>query len=165
MTDRYEKPDHYSGIPWVYVPPDEARAHPQGQLTVFLWIIAIYLIGAGVAKAVTLQTTGVPLGWALVISAFPILCGIGLILRMPWAIILATISAGLTVFQLVGGLGRLGEMGGNAVTIGLVDIRLALLFHLLVSVGIVFYLMDGDRPNFIYRHRYRKYSVLKKGDE
>ncbi len=165
MTDRHEKPDHYSGIPWVYVSSQEARAHPKGQLTAVLWVIAIYLIGAGVTKAVTLQASGVPFGWALLISAVPILAGVGLILRMPWAIILATISVALTVLQLVGGFRSLGDMGGNAASMGMFDTRLVLLLHLVASVGIVFYLMDGDRPNFIYRHRYRKYSDLKGGKE
>ena len=33
------------------------------------------------------------------------------------------------------------------------------LFETIANVGILFYLIDGDRPNLIYRHRYRQYSA------
>ena len=33
----------------------------------------------------------------------------------------------------------------------------------IANVGILFYLIDGDRPNLIYRHRYRKYSAVTGG--
>ncbi len=156
-----ERQDTYSGIPWVYVSRAEVWAHPKGQLTGLLWAIALYLILAGIGKAGLLIGQGVPVGWALLLGAFPLACGMGLILRAPWAVVLAAVSAGLTVFQLLGGLGQVGALGGNAVDFGGLSPQFWTLIHLLISVGIVFYLIDGDRPNFIYRHRYRKYSAVR----
>ena len=158
---REERQDAYSGIPWVYVGRQEVWAHPKGRLSGLLWAIALYLILAGLGKAGLLMSQGVSVGWALLLGAFPLACGIGLILRAPWAVILAGVSAGLTVFQLLAGLGQVGTLGGNAIDVGGLSPQLWTLIHLLISVGIVFYLMDGDRPNFIYRHRYRKYSAVK----
>lgn len=156
MNDRDERKDAYSGIPWVYVTRQEVWAHPKGRLSPALWAIAIYLLFAGVSKMALLYSESVPLGWSIILGSFPFLCGVGLILRAPWAIILATISAGASVFQLVAGLGSVGA----GASFGLGAPQFWLLFHLLASVGIVFHLMDGDRPNFIYRHRYRKYSAV-----
>lgn len=159
---REERADAYSGIPWVYVTREEVWAHPKGKLSGILWAIAAYLIVAGLVKMGILRTEGVPLGWAILFGCFPLLCGIGLILRMPFAVILATISAAMTVFQLVGGI---GSIAGNAFSTSDDTATYWLLFHLLASVGIVFHLMDGDRPNFIYRHRYRKYSAVQDPDD
>jgi len=81
---------------------------------------------------------------ALLNGVWPILTGLGLAFRVPWAIVMAVISAGLTIYALVRGFG-----GGGVMT----------LFETLISVGVLFYLVEADRPNLIYRYRYRKYSA------
>ncbi len=150
MTDRYEKQDHYTGIPWVSVTPQEVRGHPKGQLTPLLWLIGLFFIGSALLKIWLLAQGGLGLGGAVLSGLFPLLTGIGLLMRAPWALILAVLSAGFSLFGLVRGFGT--------------DTSLIYLGETIIMAGILFYLMDGDRPNFIYRHRYRKYSVLKDGE-
>lgn len=166
MTDRHEKPDQYSGIPWVYVTPKEVRAHPKGQLTPVLWAIGLFFIASALLKMGLVRASGMPLGWTLVLGAWPFLTGLGLLMRAPWALILAVISAGLSAYTLLAGASGIGGIaGGGAVYVEGDSYMLVPLFELLAYIGILFHLMDGDRPNFIYRHRYRKYSVLKEGGE
>ncbi|MCF2872105.1 hypothetical protein L0664_13600 [Octadecabacter sp. G9-8] len=137
--------DFYSGLPWVNVPPEQARAHPKGKLNLILWLIAAYFVAIGALKFGLVLSYGAGIGVAILNGIWPVLTGIGLALRVPWAIIMAMISAGLTVYALVRGLGG--------------DGTLITLFEVIANVGILFYLLDGDRPNLIYRHRYRKYSA------
>ena len=82
---------------------------------------------------------------ALLNAIWPLLTGLGLAFRVPWSLVMASMSAGLTIYALIRGLGGDGD--------------LLVLFESIANVGILFYLLEGDRPNFIYRHRYRKYSV------
>ena len=139
--------DFYSGIPWVNVAPQQARAHPKGKLNLVLWAIVAYFIGIGSLKFGLALSYGAGFGIALLNGIWPFLTGIGLALRVPWAIIMATIAALLTIYALVRSLGGDGS--------------LVILLQTLANVGILFYLVDGDRPNLIYRHRYRQYSADK----
>lgn len=147
MSERHEKQDAYSGIPWVYVSPEEVRAHPKGRLSPTLWATGLFFIASGLAKGWVLAAGGAGTGLALLAGALPLLTGVGLLIRAPWALVLAVVSAGLTLFSLFRDIG--GEAG------------LYYLAEALVMAGILFYLLDGDRPNFIYRHRFRKYSAVK----
>jgi hypothetical protein len=146
MTDKKKRGDFYSGIPWVSVSPDLARAHPKGALNPLLWAIVVYFIAIAVLKFYLSLSYSAGLTIAFLNSVWPLLVGLGLAIRAPWAIIMAMISTGLTVYALVNGLGS----DGNFIT----------LFETLANVGILFYLIDADRPNLIYRHRYRQYSVV-----
>lgn len=146
MNNNETKPDFYSRIPWVYVPPDQARAHPKGKLNLILWLIVGYFIAVGLLRFyLTLQAGFTPLE-ALLNGIWPVLTGLGLAIRMPYAILMASVATGLTVYALLRGVG--------------VDGTGIVLLETVANVGILFYLVDGDRPNFIYRHRYRKYSVI-----
>lgn len=149
MSDESKRGDFYSGIPWVYVAPDQARAHPKGQLGPVLWAIVAYFIAIAILKTVLTLNYGLGYGVAAFNGGWPLIVGLGLAFRIPWAIILSAVSAGLTVYALVRGLGGDGS--------------LFTLFELIANVGILFYLIDADRPNLIYRHRYRKYSVIDEG--
>ncbi|MEJ6639466.1 MAG: hypothetical protein QNL58_03850 [Octadecabacter sp.] len=137
--------DFYSGIPWEHVTRAQAHSLPQGMLGLILWGAVIYFIGIGILKFYLTLNFGASVGVAVLNSIWPILTGLGLAFRVPWAVIMAMISAALTVYALIRGLGGDGSL-----------ITLA---EVLINVGILFYLIDGDRPNLIYRHRYRKYSV------
>lgn len=153
MSKTPEKPkrgDFYSGLPWINITAEQARGHPQGQLGAVLWLIAIYFTFIGVLKFVLVLSFGAGIGTALLNGIWPVLTGLGLAFRVPWAVIMAAVSAGLTVYALVRGLG--GD--GSVVT----------LFETLINVGILIYLVEGDRPNLIYRHRFRKYSADRDAD-
>jgi len=76
-----------------------------------------------------------------------VITGLGLWARMPWAIIVAIIMAGFTLYAFARNIGA--------------DPSMLLLVDALVAVSMIFYLVEGDRPNLIYRHRYRRYSDLK----
>ncbi|WP_377506758.1 hypothetical protein [Octadecabacter sp. R77987] len=147
MTDNNERPDAYSGIPWVNVTPQQARALPQGNLGLILYLIIAYLIVTGLFKLWAFSAAGYPLGVIVLGAALPILTGLGLWARMPWAIIVAIIMAGFTLYAFARNVGT--------------DPSFLLLADALVAVGMIFYLVEGDRPNLIYRHRYRKYSAVK----
>jgi len=160
MTDpsrsRDERADKMTGIPWVYVGRAAAHAHPKGQLGPLEWAIAVFMILVGLGKIWALLADGSGVPMALGVAIWPVLAGVGLIIRIPWALVLTVISAGLTLLQLFRGLkgGIVGDM-----------VAWIYLAEMLIFTGILFYLMDGERPNLIYRHRYRKYSVLRDGDD
>lgn len=146
MKRRIEERDAYSGLNWVYVDPGQVRAHPKGRLNAILWAIVLFLVGSGLLKLVVFVNAGASLSIALLSGLLPVLTGLGLALRVPFALVIAIIMAGITLYSTVGAMGS--------------DQSIWFLFDSLVAVGIIFYLLDGDRPNFIYRHRFRKYSEL-----
>lgn len=146
MSRRIEERDAYSGLTWVYVSPRDVRDHPKGRLNTILWAIVLFLVGSGLLKLIVFVDAGAALSIALLSGLFPILTGLGLALRMPFALVIAIIMAGIALYTTVGAMGS--------------EESLWFLVDSLVAVGIIFYLLDGDRPNFIYRHRYRKYSEL-----
>lgn len=150
MSDNNGKGDFYSGIPWVYVTREQAWAHPKGRLNGVLWAIGLLFVGIGLAKAWFILSSGGGIGLALFNAVWPVLTGIGLLMRVPWSIYLAVVSAGLTIYTLVRGFGDSQSVYYMLETVA--------------YVGILFYLIDGDRPNLIYRHRYRKYSAVR-GDD
>jgi len=147
MTDKQKRGDYYSGIPWVNVTAQQARDHPKGKLNAILWAIALYFFAVGALRIYFGIANGYGVQFALLSGIWPLLVGLGLAFRVPWAVVMACISAGLSMYALVRGL-----RGGADVF---------MLVETLISVGILFYLVDADRPNLIYRHRYRKYSALK----
>lgn len=144
MSQNQSKPDFYSGIPWVYVTGEQARSLQKGRLNLTLWVIVGYFIAVAALGFWLVLTFDAGLGTALLYGVLPLLTGLGLAFRMPWSIVLAMIVTGLSAYALIRGL------GGNSI--------LALV-QTIANIGILFYLVDGDRPNLIYRHRYRKYSV------
>ena len=146
MPRRIEERDAYSGLSWVYVDPQQVRDHPKGRLNAILWGIVLFLVGSGLLKLVVFLNAGAALSMALLSGLLPVLTGLGLALRVPFALVVAIIMAGITLYSTVGAMGS--------------DQSIWFLVDSLVAAGIIFYLLDGDRPNFIYRHRYRKYSEL-----
>jgi hypothetical protein len=146
MKRRFEERDVYSGLSWVYVEPNVVREHPKGKLNPILWAIVLFLVGSGILKLVVFLNAGAAPSMALLSGLLPVLTGLGLALRVPFALVIAIIMAGITLYSTAGAMGS--------------DQSIWFLFDSLVAAGIIFYLLDGDRPNFIYRHRYRKYSEL-----
>jgi len=144
MSDRKQPRSYYSDIPWVDVTPEQARVLSKGTLGPVLWLISLYFLGVAVLNFVLVVQSGGGLMAAVLSSIWPFLAGLGLVLRVPWSIVMAMIASGITVFFLVTSMG-LGDV--------------FLLVETLINVGVLFYLVDADRPNLIYRHRFRKYSV------
>lgn len=140
-----KRPEYYSGVPWVHVTPAEARAHPMGRPGPLLIGIGLFFIATAAWKGWATLAAGAGVGWAVANSAWPFLTGLGLIFGVPWAVVMAGISAALTLWFLVRNLGA--------------DGGLYYLFEMIAYTGILFYLVDGERPNLVYRHRYRKYSA------
>lgn len=166
--------DFYSGVPWEHVTPEQARNHPKGRLGVVLWAIALYFMAAGIFQFYAAWAAGLGV-WLIVLNGiWPFLAGIGLAMRVPWSVFMAIISAGLSVWALIRVTRSVSELYNSfqaVVDLGLLHgvfgvtsyndaYYLLLLAEVLIQVGILFYLMDGDRPNLIYRHRYRKYSAV-----
>ena len=145
MSEPKHQNDAYTGIPWVYIDPDQARALPQGKLGLVLWLIVVYFVAIAVLKFGWVISLGAGLGIAVLNSIWPLLAGAGLALRSPWSMVMAMIASAVTVLALARGLGE----GSSLIN----------LLETILNIGILFYLIDGDRPNLIYRHRYRKYSV------
>ena len=147
------------GRHWVYVTPAEAHAHPKGgpgplEYGMALWfaLIAAFeaVINLGYGQFGIVQ---------LVFTALMVSCAVGLILRTPWAMVLAVLLAVREMF------GFVQLIGGGAFE---VPPLLALygVINAIIGIGIVFYMVEGDRPNLIYRHRYRSYRAEREaGDD
>lgn len=149
MSRRNERAEFYSGIPWVYITPQQARALPTGKLNLVLYLIAFYFVLIGLFKFALILSFGAGLGTALLNGVLPVLTGLGLLARVPWSIIMALVSAILTVWFLIRGTQFSAEDGSVVFQ----------MLETILNVGILFYLTEADRPNLIYRHRYRKYSI------
>ncbi|GAA6187432.1 hypothetical protein [Litorivita sp. NS0012-18] len=144
------KIDASTGARWIYVTPQMARAHPKGRLSLGLWLIVTYFIAVAALRIIELaQYEALPVGAAAVLVAIPLLCALLLALRAPWGAVLVII---LSVLSVVGSLSRMG----GADPIGLINT--------LVLIAVAVYLHEGDRPNLIYRHRYRSYKSKEGAD-
>lgn len=133
-----------TGEKWVYVTPAMARSHPMGRFGGMLWVVAGYFVlVAAVRVSALIAMPGMVsavTGGLLVLG--PLLCAAALALRVPWAQpVVATLSA-LSVLGAVRGL-----PAGDPLSV----------LEVIVLVLIVFYLLEGDRPNLVYRHRYRSF--------
>lgn len=178
MADNKKRMDFYSGVPWVQITPEQARGHPKGKPGIVLWLIALYFIFTGVAKFIWALDLGAGVGIALLNSVWPFLAGVGLLLRVPWSVFLAIVSAALTLWALLRATRATAALYNSveaAANISLAHVIfgigeygdayfLVLLVEMVAQVGILFYLMDGERPNLIYRHRYRQYSAAKEDE-
>lgn len=175
MSDSKNRRDFYSGVPWVNVTPQQARAHPKGQLGVVLWAIALYFLASAAWKFYVASTFDVGVMVVLLNGIWPLLAGVGLILRVPWSVFMAIVSAATTVWAVIRSsraTATLYNSSEGAASMGFLQgvfgidsygdaFFVLLLVELIIHIGILFHLMDGDRPNLIYRHRYRQYSAAR----
>lgn len=140
------------GRHWVYVTAEEAFGHPKGRPGLAEYAMALWFAGIGAIEAsisLSFGQFGVVQGVFTVLLMF---CAVGLILRSPWSYVLSILLAVREMF------GFIQLIGGGAYE---VPPMLALygVANAIVGTGIIFYLIEGDRPNFIYRHRYRSYRA------
>lgn len=135
--------DPVTGAQWIHVTPGMARNHPQGRLNLILWaIVGYYLAMAGLRVEQAVEWGGVPSGAFVLATLMPLLCAAGLAFRVPWAVLIVTALSALSVLSNLSVIGA-----GNP----------AVVVEIIVTVLIILYLLEGDRPNLIYRHRYRSY--------
>lgn len=135
----YGKMDKQTGAQWVHVTPEMARAHPQGKLNLALWAIAAVFLSFGLLRLSV--SAGEMLN--VISGVLQIVTGLMLMMRAPWGIMIAGAQLILTIFGVV-----TSGFGGHWMD----------LVILLFSFGALFYLVEGDRPNLIYKHRYRSYG-------
>lgn len=146
MTEhKFEKghKDPYSETRWVYVSREMAHGHPKGKLGVVLYAVVAVLILTGLYKIYLVLSGGEPLWVAAIVGGIPVLAGLGLLIRMPWSIVLVVFMAGISLF------GFINSVDGTGVWV---------LVENVAALGLLFYLVEGERPNLIYRHRYRSYE-------
>ncbi len=145
----YGRMDKTTGAQWVYVTPEMARGHPKGRLGATLWAIVAVFAAFGVLRIYAFVQTGNTI--LLVVALLQILTALMLAIRAPWAV-------GLAGVQMV--LSLLGTITGDALReLAYLDQAEAFLTlgNLIFSGLTLFYLFEGDRPNLIYRHRFRSF--------
>ncbi len=135
--------DPETGVAWVYVSRNMAHAHPLGQLGVVLWLIVGWLILTGLFKLYWLTQINAPLTVTLLAGALPFLAGVGLAMRVPWSVAMVMGMVGFTLFSMINGVAGLGHWA---------------LAEMVLSMLVLFYLIEADRPNLIYRYRYRSFK-------
>ncbi|MFQ6547861.1 hypothetical protein AADZ90_007875 [Aestuariibius sp. 2305UL40-4] len=140
-------------VPWVSVTPAEAAAHPKGRPGLVIYAIALWLAVSGAFDVLALFG---PVGslWFLVFGGLSLVAALGLVLGAPWALVLSVLMCGrylvasiaeLRIFMFVDAVEEQG-------------LALLILAQGIVAVAAAFHLLEGDRPNLIFRHRYRAYS-------
>ena len=140
------------GRHWVYVTAEEAFAHPKGRPGLGEYAMALWFAGIGAFEAAINLNFGVFGIVQAVFTALLLACAVGLVFRAPWSFVLAILLAVREMF------GFIQLIGGGAFE---VPPLLAVygVTNAIIGVGIIFYMIEGDRPNFIYRHRYRSYRA------
>jgi len=148
-----------NGAQWVHVSRDAARAHRKGRPGVLLWAIAAWFAASG-GLEVALAAAGAP-WWTGALGALSLVAAAGLILRVPWAYVLAVLLPARYI------IGFVQAIGGGAVALtGAPQLDQALvLAQAVISVLVIFHLVEGERPNLIYRHRYRSYEAERSVEE
>jgi hypothetical protein len=132
-----------NGPAWVYVDQPAALGHPKGNLGVALYGVALWL-ALTAAFETSLIWAGAPTWWAA-FGLLGLFAAFGIVTRVPWSLVLTIL---LAARQIVGFF-RDVEAG----------LPFVFLIQACIAFLVVFYLLEGDRPNLIYRHRYRKYSA------
>ncbi|QHQ35840.1 hypothetical protein [Algicella marina] len=136
MSERAER------MIWVKVDRPAALGHAKGRLGWALWLIVVFLTlrAAWFAQVALAFDGGIALwgqvGLMLVLVTM-------LVLRVPLAFPLMILHGAVVLIWFVRGLGEGQEVAA------LVDLGL--------HVPVLFYMVEGLRPNLIYRHRFRAY--------
>ncbi|NOX74706.1 MAG: hypothetical protein GXP03_14185 [Alphaproteobacteria bacterium] len=141
--------DRATGANWVYVTRSMAHNHPQGRLNLALYAIILwFLISAGTKIYLIVGFGFSP--WGGLVAILPFFTALLLFMRAP-------VSIALTIVQLAIGVPMALQKSSYQYA-NLQYIELALL-----AIAVV-YLLEGDRPNLIYRLRYRSYKNVAEPD-
>ncbi len=138
----YGARDVVTGARWVYVSREMARGHPKGGLSLPIYAIVLMLVGSAAIWFYEFVSYGFELG-ALLLSLVPMLAALGLMLQSPVAVTLVVIMFAMTAYNLITGIEFLNALG---------------LLQLIALGSAVGYLLEGARPNLIYKHRYRSFK-------
>lgn len=128
---------------WVHVGQEAALGHPKGRPGLLIYGVAMWLAVTAAFETALVVQFSAPIWW-VAFGALGLVTAFGMVSRMPWAYIAAILLTGRQV------VGFVRAVEGGVPVIFMVQAAIAVL--------IMFYLLEGDRPNLIYRHRYRKYS-------
>lgn len=143
------QPDSF-GRHWVYVDQSAVLNHPKGSLGLGIVLCIAWLIGAGGLELYSALTTS--FNGVIWYSAALVAAGIGLILRNKIAYLAALFLPLNYIFRVAFGTKFVPPFELYAPGFAAMCIA---------GLGFVvsFYLFEGDRPNFIYRLRYRSYRA------
>ncbi|MBY6153156.1 hypothetical protein KUV47_08040 [Vannielia litorea] len=133
--------DPVSGQRWVHVTGEMVAAHPQGRLNMALYAVVLFLFGMAAWRLVlwTFVFGGVWMGVEVV--AF-LLAAAALFFRLPPGGWLGITACAMVLVDFATGMKT--AWGGQIWALG----------EAVAAVVAGFYLLTGERPNFIYRHRY-----------
>ncbi|MGR3433672.1 MAG: hypothetical protein ACU0CO_02085 [Shimia sp.] len=137
------------GRHWVHVGRARALAHPKGRPGLLLLAIAAWFAAIGAFEVSVGLRNGLWLEVAL--GTLTALTGLGLALRVPWAWVLGIVLPTRQIFGFMSLVGAGTDAPVIATVYGVVNA--------IVGVGVIFHLLEGDRPNLIYRHRFRSYRA------
>ena len=137
----YGPRDPETGIAWCRVSREMAHAHPMGRLGPFEYAIVGYFLLAAAIKVWVILQAGIS-GWVMPLTGLlQVLTAIGLLARVPGALVLVVLQLVFTVVM------ALGSFNVSHSAMPLVE--------LVIAVTIIGYLYEGKRPNLIYRYRFR----------
>ena len=142
------RPDSF-GRQWIYVTDLQVRDHPKGHFGVFIWIICLWFACVGGLEIVLGGLSSMP---RLVYGVFVFITAVGLVLRNRLAYLMALFVPMIFLIRFF----------SQATGYGTTTISLAQYYDLvnaLIAVAVCFYMFEGDRPNFIFRRRYRSYRA------
>ena len=148
------KPDAM-GRHWIFVTKHEAWSHPKGRPGLALFLISLWFAAVGAFELSVAIRGGLPL-FSHAMAGATAITGILLMLRIPWAYVAAVI---LPVRQVFGFIELIGTEGVEPPLVATVYA----VANAIIGIGVIFHLLEGDRPNLIYRHRYRSYKA-ERGD-
>ena len=147
---RYGTRDPETGVAWCWVSRAAAHAHPKGQLGAVEYLIVTYFLLAAAIKGWMIFGLGAS-GWTVpVVGILQLVTAAGLLARVPAALALAALQLVLTVVNGVGAF-SVGHAYGP-------------LIEVVLAIGIVAYLFEGERPNLIYRYRFQSRRGLDQSD-
>ena len=142
------QPDSF-GRHWVYVSEAQVRGHKKGKFEPLIWTICLWFVCVGGLEIILGSSTSLPrlcYGFAM----FAV--GVGLVFRNRQAYLVALFIPIILVI-------RFFSQATNYGTIVVSPSQYYDLINALVTVGVCFYMFEGDRPNFIFRRRYRSYRA------
>jgi len=151
-------PDN-NGYQWVHVPREAAHAHPKGRPGIVLWAIAAWFAASGGLEVALVAAAGTA-WWSGVLGVLSFVAGVGLILRVPWAYVLAVLLPARFVVGFVMALGG----GAQELTQAAQADQLFVLVQAVIAVAVTFHLLEGERPNLIYRLRFRSYAAERQAE-
>ncbi|MEM1429981.1 MAG: hypothetical protein AAGG09_11030 [Pseudomonadota bacterium] len=148
-----------NGYQWVHVPRDAAHAHPKGRPGLVLWAIAAWFAASGGLEVALVLAAGTP-WWSGALGMLSLAAGVGLILRVPWAYVLAVLLPARFVVGFVMALGG----GAQDLSQAAQADQLFVLAQAVIAVAVTFHLLEGERPNLIYRLRFRSYAAERQAE-